>query len=182
MKAIIYILNAILSLAVGTFMLRFAMQLVRADFRNPVANVILKFTNPIILPLRKFVPPIRKIDTATILSCLLASLLMVCIMLLVTPFPLQTINPVSFTILVFKNALSIILGLYSILVLLSVLLSWFAPHGNAPFADTIKQLTDPLLNPVRKIIPDLGGLDISPVPVLILIGALQYQFRVQWLY
>ena len=178
MKAILYLVNVSLTLLVGAFILRVLMQLVRVNFRNPIAEIITKITNPLVLPLRKLFPPFKKIDTASIIACLLVSIVMVCIMLSLRGVSLTALfsDPLSLIWTALRNLLSLTLGLYWILVLFSVLLSWIQTGNHSPFTSIIHQLTEPLFAPIRRMIPPLGGLDVTPIPVLILLGALQQQF------
>jgi len=178
MKAIIYLINTGLSILLGIFILRFIMQITKTDFRNPIAQIITKVSNPIILPLRKVIPPIKKIDTATIIATLVVSISMVLIMLSLRGISLASLfnDPVSLVILSLRNILSLTLTIYWVLILFSVIISWIQPNNYSPFTSFLHQLTEPVLAPVRRLLPPIGGLDITPIPVLILLTALQQQF------
>jgi len=178
MKAIFYLLNIALTLGVGLFLIRLFLHLVKANFRNPITEVIAKITNPIILPLRKVFPAVGKIDSASVIATILASLIMIVILLLVRGIPVAELieRPLDILWMSLKNLLSLSLQLYWILILFSILLSWIQQGNHSPITSFIHELTEPLLAPVRRLIPPIGGMDISPIPVIILISALQQQF------
>jgi len=179
MIALTYLTNVFLTIIVGIFILRFLFQLVKADFRNPVIEVITKLTNPIILPLRKILPPLGKIDTASIVAIIVSSILMVSVMHLLTHGNLDVLtNFAALTVTTLRNILSLILSLYFVLILFHIIISWIQPGNHSPFTTVIYQLTEPVLGPARRLIPPFGGLDLSPIPVLFLISALRLQFGI----
>ncbi len=176
MKALIYLINISLSIFVGAFILRFLLQVVRANFRNPVVELVTKITNPLIIPLRKVLPPIKKIDTASLIACLISSLGMIIIMQLLLAGTLS--QPLDLVWAALRNLLSMTLTLYWILIIFHILISWIQPGSHSPFTALIYQLTEPVLAPARRLIPPIGGLDLSPIPVLILLSAFRVQFGV----
>ena len=178
MKAITFIIETVLSIILSMFLIRVILQWVRANFRNPITRVITRFTNPLILPLRKILPPIGKMDTASLISCLLIALLMTALLMLFKGQSFESIlqNPIGFLILSFRQLIQILLQLYWIMILFTIILSWMQPQQHSPLTALLSELTEPLLAPARRLIPPIGGLDLSPIPVLILISALQYQF------
>jgi len=179
MKAILYLVNISFTLLLGAFILRILMQLVRANFRNPVAEIITKITNPLVLPLRKVFPPIKKFDTASFIACLIISIIMVIVIVTLRGFVAPTellSDPLNLVWLALRNLLSLTLSLYWVLILFSILISWIQPGSHSPFTSLLHQLTEPLFAPIRRLIPPIGGLDITPIPILILLGALQQQF------
>ena len=178
MKALIFHTQASLSFILGVFLVRALLQIVRANFRNPITQVITQYTNPLIMPLRKILPPIGKIDTATIVSCLFIALLMNSILVFLGAMPLSYFvsQPYGFLIAVILRIFLTVLNLFWLLILFSIILSFAQPNQHSPLTSVLHELTDPLLRPARKFIKPIGGLDLSPIPVLLILSALQYQF------
>ncbi|MGI5308867.1 YggT family protein [Rheinheimera sp. WS51] len=163
MQALQFLINTVFNLFLMVVILRFWLQLARADFYNPFSQFVVKATNPIVLPLRRLIPSIGSIDTATVLLAYLVAL----VKLLLIQFILikAVALPHSFFwagIVVVKEAFSL---LFWILVI-RALLSWFS-QGNNPIEQVMHQLTEPLLRPIRRILPPMGGLDLSVLVVLI---------------
>jgi YggT family protein len=170
MDAIRFIINSLLSLIFFAFLLRVILQIARADFRNAIAQAVLRVTNPLILPLRRVIPPIGKIDVASIVALLLVELIVVSIQLwLFTGTVPQT------RVLLLAAATDLarsIVWFYIIALIIYALLSWVAPGTYSPAAALLDRICEPLVAPVRRIVPPIGGLDLSVVFVLILLGAL----------
>jgi YggT family protein len=169
--ATVYVLDALLSLVVWAFLLRLMMQLVRANFRNPFGHAIVALTNPIVLPLRKILPPIGRLDTASLVAVVGVQVAAQAIVLLaakgVAP-PLQSLALASLTALV-VNATYVL----TFAIFVSVVLSWVAPGSYNPVAAVFESLSRPVLRPFQRLIPPLGGLDLSPIFALILLQALR---------
>ncbi|MFK8014155.1 MAG: YggT family protein [Gammaproteobacteria bacterium] len=158
---------------VGIFLLRFFMQMVRANFRNPIAQVVVKFTNPIVMPLRRVIPGWGGIDNASLVAALIVQAIIIVLMLLL--FGGGSMATLSITGILFSTFFSLLLaaiGLYTMLVFLSVLLSWINRDPSNPLAALLHTLTEPLLRPARRMIPPIGGFDISPLVVLLALQAL----------
>lgn len=175
MDAIRYIVGALLWLAVFAFLMRVILQLVRADFRNPLAQAIVRLTNPLVLPLRRVIPPIGKFDAASFVALLLVELAAAAILLSLEGFGL----PAGQVLLRFAllDLLQKALQFYLIAILIYVILSWVAPGAYSPAAALLSSICEPLLAPVRRIIPPIGGLDLSALFVLIGLQALLILLR-----
>jgi len=178
MKAITFLIETSLSIILSIFLVRAILQLVRANFKNPITQVITRFTNPLIMPLRKVLPPLGKIDTASIVSCILVALLMTAILIFLRAFNFDEIiqNPTAFLLYSCKRLFLNLLQLYWLLILFSIIISWIQPQQHSPLTSLLNELTEPLLAPARRLIKPIGGLDLSPIPVLLILSALQYQF------
>lgn len=177
MKAILFLTETILSVVLSLFLIRALLQIVRANFRNPITQVITRFTNPMIMPLRKILPPLGKIDTASVVSCLLVAMGMTAALILISQHGFSAIaqNPMGFLLLSIKRIATGLLQLYWLLILFSILMSWVQPQQHSPLTSLLSELTEPLLAPARRLIKPIGGLDLSPIPVLFIITALQIQ-------
>lgn len=173
-SGLVYILQSLFDLYLITYALRLGMQWVRADFRNPIVQFVLTVTNPLVLPLRRFIPPVYKIDTATLIVYALLQWAAVGILTQLT----CAVSPDLFTILglAIIRGLRLILNVYFFLTFGYVLLSWVTQGAYNPslamLASLLKQLAEPVLAPFRRIIPPIGGLDLSPIFLLLILGAL----------
>lgn len=178
MKALAYLVETTLTIILCVFLLRAILQMIRANFRNPITQAITRFTNPVIMPLRKIIPPIGKIDSASVISVLFVACVITTINLLFQGQPLNVITqyPLDFLAATIKKITLILLQLYWFLIFFGILISWMQPHQHSPLSSILDELTEPLLRPARRLIKPIGGMDLSPIPVLIILTALQYQF------
>jgi YggT family protein len=174
MDALLYLFNALFTLAVVAFLLRVIMPLVRADFRNPFGAALLKFTNPLVLPLRRVLPPARRFDPASIAALLLVQFIRTAGLQLLVGGSL-TVGSVLVGGLL--GLLVLVVQFYFYAILLNALLSWFAGTGYNPAAQIVDRICEPVLAPVRRIVPPLGGLDLSPLFVMIGLQALLMLLR-----
>lgn len=177
MEAIRYIVDMLLWLLLLAFVLRLIFQLVRADFRDPMADAIVRVTNWLILPLRRILPPIAKLDTATLVAVLLIASLYSVIMMLLNGNTLAGGDLIVFLRLLVITLLGMILRIYLFALLLYWLTSFIAPGGYAPGVRLLSQVCEPVLKPVRRVIPPIGQIDFSVLWVSILIGALLILLR-----
>lgn len=140
-------------------MLRFLLQLVRADFYNPLSQFIVKATNPLIIPLRKVIPGLFGIDIASLVLALSLQMLAFFVMAMIAngaTIPLLTLLSVSVIKLI-----ELVLNIYFFSFIIMVIISWIAPHTHNPIMSVISSLTEPVLRPIRKVMPSMGGLDFS---------------------
>jgi YggT family protein len=175
MEAIRYIVDTLLWLRLLAFMLRLLFQLVRADFRDPMADAIVRITNWLIRPLRRVLPPIGKLDTATLVAVLLIAALRTFIMLAMAGG--GAADPFVFLRITVIGLVDMLLRIYLFAMLLYGLTSFVSPGGYAPGVRLLAQLCEPILKPVRRVIPRIGQIDFSILWVLIAIGALLVLLR-----
>ena len=175
MEAIRYIVDMLLWLLLLAFMLRFIFQLVRADFRDPMADAIVRVTNWLILPLRKVLPPAGKIDTATVVAILVIAVLRTVILFAISGIPLT--DGLFLTRYTLVALIDMVLKIYLFALLIYWLTSFIAPGGHAPGVRLLSQICEPVLKPVRRVIPPIGQIDFSVLWVSILIGALLIVIR-----
>jgi YggT family protein len=175
MEAIRYVVDTLLWLLNGAFVLRFLFQLVRADFRDPVADALVRVTNWLILPLRKILPPLGKVDTATVVAVLAVALARTSVDALLMGPGLPDIGTVLRVTAV--DLADLVLRIYLFALLLYWLTSFVSQGGYAPGVRLLSQLCEPVLRPVRRIIPPIGQIDFSVLWASILIGALLVLLR-----
>lgn len=168
-SAAIYIIQAVANLFLFILLLRFWMPWFRADFRNPIAQAILRLTSPLVVPLRRVLPPVGRIDTSTIVVSFGVQYLAIFLILLLVRVS-STVLHISLTALIDLGILSA--GLFMLVIFVHILLGWFAPGVYNPATTLVHTMAEPLLRPFRRLVPAMGGIDISPVIPLILFGAL----------
>ncbi|QKE64954.1 YggT family protein [Aquipseudomonas campi] len=161
-EALIYIIQTLGSLYLLIVLLRFILQLVRADFYNPLSQFALKATQPLLKPLRRIIPGLGGLDLASLVLAMLVQLLLMVVIILIAGA-----NPLAYglQLLVWTviAVTSLFLKIFFFAMIISVILSWVAPGSYNPGAQLVNQICEPLLAPFRKLIPNLGGLDISPI-------------------
>lgn len=166
----ITLVKVILNLYLFIVLLRLVLQCARADFYNPISQGVIKATSPFILPLRKVIPTIGRIDTSSLVLALAVQLLTV---LVVTSMKGVTMSAVGYGISAVAGTLYHLLDLYFWAMLISVILSWVAPSANHPGAMLVRQITEPLYRVCQRVIPPLGGLDLSPIFIFLAISFLK---------
>jgi YggT family protein len=175
MEAIRYIVDMLLWLLLLAFVLRLLFQLVRADFRDPMADAIVRVTNWLILPLRKVLPPVGKIDSATVVAVLLAAAARTFILMAMAGAGFG--DGVAFLRITLLDLVGLVLRVYLFAMLLYWLTSMVSPGGYAPGVRLLGQVCEPILKPVRRVIPRIGQIDFSVLWVSIAIGALLVLLR-----
>lgn len=148
-------------------LMRFMLQLARADFYNSISRGIVKATNPLLLPLRKVVPGLFGIDMASLILALLVGLVMILACGLLAGSGLY--NPLSALLWSLIGCIATVIAVVFVGMLISIIFSWIAPHSGHPALMLLRQLLEPFCAPVRRLIPPLGVIDISPMFVFILL-------------
>jgi YggT family protein len=171
MNALYYIVDTLTSLYLAVLILRLIMQIVRANFRNPFAEAILRLTNPVIMPLRRMLPPMGKIDTATVVAIILFAIFKE--LLLALLFGSVVLSPLSWALIVLRKLVLAVLWLYVIMLFFYGIAGFLMQGGSSPIYEVLAYVCDPLLNRIRKIIPSLvAGLDLSFLWAIIALQAL----------
>jgi YggT family protein len=172
MDALIFIVRTVLQvLLVTVFLLRVLFPLVRADSRNQLSQAVIRLTNPLVLPLRRLLPPIRKVDTASIVALLIVQTAATATLWLLGAYP-WVYNPAQFTVEALRSLAATILQFYTFAMFLFILLSWVAPGTYSPAAALLSSICEPLLRPIRRVIPAIAGLDLSALFLIIALQAL----------
>ena len=172
MDAIIFIVRTLLQvLLVTVFLLRVLLPLARADSRNQLSQAVIRLTNPLVLPLRRGLPPIGKVDTASFAALLIVQIAATATLWLLGAYP-GVATPAQFMYVVLLNLLTTTVQFYTFALLLYILLSWVAPGTYSPASALLSSLCEPLLRPVRRVIPPLAGIDFSALFVIIGLQAL----------
>ncbi|MET1080415.1 MAG: YggT family protein [Pseudomonas sp.] len=163
--AAIYVLQILGSLYLLIVLLRFILQLVRADFYNPLCQMIVKATQPLLKPLRRVIPSVAGLDTASLVLAILVQLVLMTLILLLAYGALA--NPLQLLIWSLIGVAALFAKVFFFALIVSVILSWVAQGSRSPAVELVNQLCEPVLRPIRRLLPDLGGLDISPIFALL---------------
>ncbi len=162
------IVSSLMLLFLVIVVLRFLLQLVRADFYNPVSQGIVKVTMPLLKPLRKIIPGFLGIDMASVVLILLVQLLASAILCVVVGQIGLISNPFLLVAWGFVGALTIISSIFFWCMIISIIGSFIAPFSHHPLLMLANQIINPLAAPIRKVLPPLGGvIDISPIIILL---------------
>ncbi|MBP6808758.1 MAG: YggT family protein [Chromatiaceae bacterium] len=151
-------------------MLRFLLQLTKADFYNPVSQFVVKVTSPVLMPLRRFIPGFRGMDISSLVLAWLVQTAVLFLVGLLAGLGLASIGAVIWSIPALVE-LTIDVFIYAVIV--RVVLSWVNPNPSNPMVRLIERLTDPVMEPVQRRLPAIGGLDLSPIAVTIGLVLLQ---------
>ena len=178
--AIKFLLDTVFGLLTYAFLLRFAMQWLRAPFRNPVGQALTALTDWVVKPLRRALPGFRGIDWSTLLLAWIAQLAwLAAVAALLGGRGFGGTVLLTLALLAVVMLMEAALWLLIVAVLVQAILSWVAPDG--PLAGLLNALTYRFLAPIRRRVPPLGGtLDLSPLIVIVL-AQLALMLPVQWL-
>jgi len=171
MRALLYVLDALFTLVLVAFLLRVILPLVDAGFRNPIGEAVLKVTDPLVLPLRRLFKPFGRIDVAAVVALVLVQLLATVLLL-----GLGGVGALALPVVVLhalRSLLDLTLQFFTVCLLIYVVLSWVAPDVRNPAVQLLARVCEPVLRPVRRVLPPLGGLDLSPLLLLIALQALR---------
>jgi YggT family protein len=163
-NAVSYLVGTLLDLYITAVLLRLLLQWVRADFYNPVCQFLVKVTNPALLPLRRLIPSIGRLDTAAVVLMMALELVGVWVVSRIASTPL---DPVQIAVFSITKLLATLLMTYFFLIIAAVILSWLGGNLRHPVIPLVFQLTEPVMRPIRRVIPPIAGIDLSPVFALI---------------
>ncbi|HFE48500.1 MAG TPA: YggT family protein [Chromatiaceae bacterium] len=161
---LVFLVQTIFGLYAAAVLLRFLLQVIHADFYNPVSQFIVKITSPLLNPLRRIVPASGKLDLASLVLAWLVKAAEVFLVLLIS---VGSFNPLGALLWAIPELVDLTLSIFTWAIIIQVILSWVAPGNYNPAASLIGQLVEPLMAPARRLIPPIGGLDLSPMVVII---------------
>ncbi len=168
---LIYLIQTLLSLYLIAMLLRFLLQLVRADFYNPISQFIVKVTNPLVVPVRKLIPGYAGLDIASLVLALLLQIIGIAAVFLLSYGALP--GPGLLFMGGVLGVIALLVKIYFFALLAMIILSWVAQGSNHPAIYLLFQITEPVMAPVRKLLPPMGGIDFSPILVFVLINVVQ---------
>ena len=163
------IFNTLTGIYLLAVLLRFLLQVARADFYNPVSQAVFKITDPMVKIFRKVIPGYRGIDFSSLILAFVIEAIGICVLILLYG---GNIPGVGYVVTwAFVGVIFFIISIYYYAIIASIIMSFvmmfsgsMSPH---PILRLIWQLTEPVMGPVRKIVPPLGGMDFSPIFIFI---------------
>ncbi|MEJ8319672.1 YggT family protein [Pseudomonas oryzihabitans] len=170
-QALVYVIQTLGSLYLLIILLRFILQLVRADFYNPLSQFTVRATQPLLKPVRRIIPGFGGVDLAALVLAVLVQLALMMIVVVLLGASIGGLFP-ALLIWALLGVASLFLKVFFFALIVSVILSWVAPQTHNPAAELVNQICEPLLAPFRRILPSLGGLDLSPIFAFIVINLL----------
>ncbi|NWN83198.1 MAG: YggT family protein [Halomonas sp.] len=163
------LINTLVNIYIFLLMLRLLLQASRADYFNPISQSVVKVTQPAVRPFQSFLGPVMgRFDLATLACGLVIKAVSIVLILQIAGFGMPPIAGVAIgAVAALANA---ILKIYFFALIMMIILSWVAPNASHPGALLVMQLLEPIMAPVRKVIPPLGMIDLSPIFVFIAIS------------
>jgi YggT family protein len=161
-----FLIETLFGMYLLVVMLRFLMQFVRADFRNPISQFIFKATNPPLIPMRRVIPGLFGIDLSSVVLMLILQLIEIYLVRQIFSYP---ISFSILTVLTIVNLLQLLIYVYLFSILIQVILSWVNPGGYNPAIALVYALNQPILSRAQRLLPPIGGFDLSPIlPIIVL--------------
>lgn len=160
----IFLIDTLFSIYIAIMLLRFILQQVGADFYNPISQFVVKATQPLVSLSRRFIPSIKKVDTASLV--LVFALILIKLVILFSIANVQ-INAQVLLIKAVYDLISLTFDIFIIALFVQAILSWVNPDPNHPVSSLLHNLTFPVLRPIRKYVPPISGIDLSTLVALI---------------
>jgi len=161
---LVFLIQFLFGLYILVVMLRFLLQLTRADFYNPVSQFIVKVTSPLLNPLRRVIPGVAGIDIAAIVLMWLLQSLEFALIVIISGMGASLAATLVWAL---PELVNLAINVFLFAILIQVILSWINPGTYNPALSLINSLTEPVLRPARRIIPPISGLDLSPMVVMV---------------
>ncbi|MGR8930866.1 MAG: YggT family protein [Gammaproteobacteria bacterium] len=163
---VVFLIDTLFSLYILAIMLRFLLQWAQADFYNPVSQFLVKITHPPLRIMRRFIPAVGRIDSS---SLVLALVLQIVANFAILAIKGLTIGLAALMLLSFTDLLKMVMDIFIYSIFAAALLSWIAPGSYGGASSLLYTLTEPVLNVCRRLIPYIGGIDLSPLVALVLL-------------
>ena len=162
-EGVLFLIQTLFSMYIMAVVLRMWLQLARADFFNPLSQLIARITNPVLRPLERVIPSTGRFNVAALVLGILLSIIALYLRVIILGV---NVDILPLLIISLRYFVGIVLQLIFWILIIRAILSWFSQGGN-PLEIVLHQLTEPLLQPIRRFIPAIGGLDLSVMFVLI---------------
>jgi YggT family protein len=159
-----FLITTLISLYILAIMLRFLLGMVRADFYNPVSQFLVRITNPLLVPMRKVLPGIGKLDTSAIVLMLLLQMLSVFIMLTLRG---ANVPVLMLPVYAVGELVLLLINVFLVAIVVQVVVSWVNPGTYNAVNSLLYSLTSPLLKPIQRILPSMSGIDLAPLFAII---------------
>lgn len=169
------LINTLGGLFLTAVILRFLLQLARADFYNPISQALVRITNPVLKPLRRFIPGFFGIDIASLALAIAVKLLMIAVLFMVQTGSTH-LNVAAALLVAVLSVLVTMFNIYFVAMIATIILSWVAPGSYHPAAVLIHQVVEPVMGPFRRLLPPMGGIDFSPMIAFLALNVVKILF------
>lgn len=174
-EAGVFLIQFVFGLYILAVLLRFLLQMVRADFYNPISQFLVVLTNPPLRPLRRLIPGLWGIDLASVLLLLLLTGLQWLLIFLLTTHTYPSL--VGLAVYSLADLLKLTLYVFYGALFIRIIMSWINPYTQQnPALNLVVRLTEPLMRPARRLLPATGGIDFSPLLIFLALGLMQILF------
>jgi YggT family protein len=167
---LVFLIQTLFGLYIAVVMIRFLLQLARADFYNPICQFVVKLTTPVVRPLRRLIPGYGGLDLSSLTVAWLLKAVELGVLALVLGLDRGAVGALAWAI---PGLLELVINILLFAILIRVILSWLNPDPYHPAHSVLQSLTDPVMRPARRLLPPVGGLDLSPVIVMIALVLLE---------
>ena len=169
-NALFYLVTTLFEVYLWIVMLRIILQFVRADFYNPISQLVWQVTQPIVRPMQTVLPKVGQYDTAACVLLILIATVYVFVATALLGYNVTVFGAIWYALL---KVVVLTLNLYTFSLVIQAILSWVGPGVNNPAGSILWSLNEPLLRPVRRVIPPFSGLDLSPLLVIVVLQFLK---------
>ncbi len=169
-EVLFYLVTAVLQIVTILFVARFLLQACRADFYNPISQGIVRFTDPLLRPIRLVLPGYKNLDFAALVAVWITQIVLLVSIASITQIAMELI-PVLIVSL--REMLLLFVSGIRWIILIVIIASFIAPGSQHPILSLLRQITEPVLAPARRLLPPMGGLDFSPILVFLLLGVIE---------
>lgn len=167
---LLFLIDTLFGLYIIAIMLRFILQLVRADFYNPISQFLVQITQPALRPLRRVVPGLAGVDVSSVVLMIVVQAVALALLSLVAYGRVDVLYVVARTPV---ELVGLVFTLYIVAIIIMAIISWINPDRYNPVQTLLYAMTEPLLRPFRQLIPPIGGIDLSPLAAIIAIQVLK---------
>lgn len=162
----VFLISTLFSLYIGAVLLRFLLALVRADFYNPLSQFLVKITNPVLVPLRRFIPPMGKIDSASLVLAFALKLIAATLLMSIQGLDAGV---GGLLLAVLADLIRTVVWIFMVALIIQAIMSWVGNSYGNPMGSLLDSLTAPILDPIRKFVPLIGMVDLSPLVAILLL-------------
>lgn len=164
-NALIFLINIAFDFYILVLILRLCLHMTGVNFYNPVCQFVVKLTQPLLTPLQKYLPTVRRVDLGLVALAIIFEMLKLALLVLLSEQLVA--GPLGLFVWATGDLLDQILTLFFYAIVIQIIMSWLGPQQYTPIHEILAKLTFPLLKPAQRLIPPIAGLDISPIPVVI---------------
>lgn len=193
LNAIGFILGIMFNLYATVVAVRFVMQVVHADYYNPLAQGIVRITDPLLKPMRRVIPSVKRYDTSSLLLCFIVLFLKLLVFKLLSlgyvpalgqSLLVSGVAPAKLVIIAFLDLIHQFFNVFIFALIIQAILSWIPGAAGNPVQSLVSAISEPVLRPLRNLIPPMGGIDLTVFFTIIglfalrifLLGTLQQVF------